>query len=235
MSRVRTPALLALTCAALLVPAVGAHAQAASCAGADTPAVAGNEAQLDQATLCLLNEQRAAAGLAALAENTQLDHVATAYSQQMVVVNRLTSVGYLPGNGSWAAGENIAWGEGALATPQSIMTAWMNSPDHRANILSRDYSDVGLGVAIGSPAGDTSAAATYTNDFGHHAGATGTTVSVAGTPVSHPPITVVRKKAPKRHVVTVRCARSARHLGHLTHGSAHICHTAVARAHGRKR
>ena len=86
------------------------------CAGADTPAAAGNEAQLDQATLCLLNEQRASMGLAALTENHQLDQTSTAFSRQMVaesffdhtspegetLVDRLTAIGYLPGQGSWA-------------------------------------------------------------------------------------------------------------------------------------
>lgn len=32
--------------------------------------------------------------------------------------------------------ENIAWGGGPYGTPQGLVTAWMNSPGHRANILN---------------------------------------------------------------------------------------------------
>ena len=44
----------------------------------------------------------------------------------------------------WNAGENIAMGQ---PTVQSVMTAWMNSSGHRANILSIKFRDVGFGMA----------------------------------------------------------------------------------------
>ena len=43
-----------------------------------------------------------------------------------------------------AAGENLAYGFGSS---DQVMTAWMNSPEHRANILDADYQDVGFGTA----------------------------------------------------------------------------------------
>lgn len=45
-----------------------------------------------------------------------------------------------------AAGENIAQGQ---ATPQVVVTAWMNSPGHRANILSTNFTEIGVGYAAG--------------------------------------------------------------------------------------
>jgi uncharacterized protein YkwD len=42
----------------------------------------------------------------------------------------------------------------------------MASASHRAAMLSRSYREVGIGVVIGSPAGDGSNAAIYTADFG---------------------------------------------------------------------
>jgi len=39
------------------------------------------------------------------------------------------------------AGENIAKGQ---RTPQEVMTAWMNSPGHRANILSANFTTIGV-------------------------------------------------------------------------------------------
>jgi uncharacterized protein YkwD len=261
MSRARTAALLALVCAAALGPAGAASAQApaSTCPGADTPAVAGNEAQMDQATLCLLNQQRATAGLAALTENAQLDQTSTAYSRQMVaerffdhvspegvgLVPRLTTIGYLPGNGGWYAGENIAWGQGSLATPQSIMTAWMNSTGHRENILSPNFADVGLGVAIGSPLGDTTGAATYTTDFGRHVvkattGATTLSTYTNPTPTATVQVTVkprkttkaptvTRKKTP---VVTTACTRIATHYHAKHKKTVRACR--AARSHPRR-
>src|SRR5262249_52419968 len=41
-------------------------------------------------------------------------------------------------------GENIAYGFG---TAQGVMTAWMNSPGHRANILDPNYTEIGIAVA----------------------------------------------------------------------------------------
>ena len=82
------------------------------------------------------------------------------------LTDRLTGVGYLGNPGSWIVGENIAWGESYLATPGAIVKAWMNSPPHRANILNGDYSDIGLGIALGTPA-SSNPGATYTTDFGH--------------------------------------------------------------------
>jgi hypothetical protein len=43
-----------------------------------------------------------------------------------------------------AAGENLAYGFG---TSTQIVTAWMNSPEHRANILNANYRDVGFATA----------------------------------------------------------------------------------------
>ena len=49
-----------------------------------------------------------------------------------------------------AVGENIASGSGRSATPKAIVRLWMDSKGHRANILSRDYTEFGLGVAANS-------------------------------------------------------------------------------------
>lgn len=46
------------------------------------------------------------------------------------------------------AGENIAMGQ---KTPEQVMTAWMNSEGHRANILDPDFTVIGVGyVSDGS-------------------------------------------------------------------------------------
>ncbi len=44
-------------------------------------------------------------------------------------------------------GENIARGQ---KDPKQVMVDWMNSPTHAANILSTDFTDVGVGMAAGN-------------------------------------------------------------------------------------
>ena len=61
---------------------------------------------------------------------------------------------------------NAATAAGSLATPRGAINAWMNSPEHRANILQRGYRELGVGVALGTPKAGLSGGATYTVDFG---------------------------------------------------------------------
>ena len=39
-------------------------------------------------------------------------------------------------------GENVAAGQ---TTPAGVVSAWMNSPTHRANIIYPDFYDIGIG------------------------------------------------------------------------------------------
>jgi uncharacterized protein YkwD len=184
LSRRRAIALLAAAVSALAAPA-GAHASAqdAACPGADQVPTAGTMAQASQATLCLLNNERAVAGLHPVAETPGLTQPSAAYSARMVaenffahvspdggtLVDRLTAARYIDPNGDWTVGENIAWGQGDLGTPRNIVVAWMNSPGHRHNILTGEFTEIGIGIALGTP-GDPSWGATYTTDFGAVAG-----------------------------------------------------------------
>jgi uncharacterized protein YkwD len=79
---------------------------------------------------------------------------------------RIRRSGYLTRARSWSLGENIAWGEGSFASSQSIVTAWMESSGHRANILRRRYEHIGIGLAVGTPEGGGADAVTVTTDFG---------------------------------------------------------------------
>jgi uncharacterized protein YkwD len=172
----RRTVVLALLAVALAAPA---GASAADCPGADAVPAADNLSSIGQATLCLVNEQRAARGMRALRVNVRLSSASIGYSQRMVaqaffahdapdgttLVQRLTKVGYLDGGDDWVVGENIGWGQGPLSTPRAMVDAWMNSTGHRRNILAADYAEIGLGLAIGTPE-DATWGATYTTDFG---------------------------------------------------------------------
>ena len=133
-----------------------------------------------EATLCLLNGERADHGLAPLAVNQKLGAAASAFAQDLVagsyfshtgrdgsdVLDRIERAGYIRADRGWRLGENLAWGTGVLATPGSIMQAWMNSPGHRENILNPAYREIGIGVVAGNPARADGAGATYATEFG---------------------------------------------------------------------
>ena len=66
-----------------------------------------------------------------------------------------------------AIGEVLAWGEGRFASPRAAVRSWLRSPPHRRVLLGRNYRDVGVGIALGSPfGGSMRSSATYAADFG---------------------------------------------------------------------
>jgi hypothetical protein len=54
----------------------------------------------------------------------------------------------------------------------------MNSPGHRENILNPAYREIGIGIAVGNPARDDGAGATYATEFGVIEGAAALRASV---------------------------------------------------------
>jgi uncharacterized YkwD family protein/spore coat assembly protein SafA len=100
----------------------------------------------------LCNVERAKYGLKDLTENWELSRVALYKSQDMK--NKKYFAHQSPTYGSpfdmmkafgltyRTAGENIAMG---YTTPQAVVTGWMNSSGHRANILNTSYSQIGVG------------------------------------------------------------------------------------------
>jgi uncharacterized YkwD family protein len=100
----------------------------------------------------LLNEERIKRGLAALKINTRLSYVARLKAKDMRDKNYFSHTSPTYGTpfqmmkdfGIFyrSAGENIAMGQ---RTPSEVMTAWMNSPGHRANILNSNYTEAGVG------------------------------------------------------------------------------------------
>jgi uncharacterized protein YkwD len=171
--------LLAASTAALALCLAAPAAASAACADTEVLPTAETLPVVATATVCLLNEERAAHGLDPVQENTALTKASLAYSQRLVtesffaheapdgtdVVDRLTATGYIrPGTG-WEVGENLAWAQGALASPRNVVKAWMESPGHRANVLTRAYREVGIGVVLGTPKAGPDGS-TFTTNFG---------------------------------------------------------------------
>lgn len=177
-SHLRLATVSVLACGALAGP-FGADASAASCANADVRPGDASERGLARSTVCLLNKQRGQQGMRKLRFNRRLSAAATSHSRDMVkkeyfdhvsktgkdVVDRLTNTGYLGGASTWTVGENLAWGAGSRSTPREIVTSWMQSPGHKANILNPRFREIGIGVVFDTPSPEWTGA-TYTTTFG---------------------------------------------------------------------
>ena len=147
------------------------------CRDVDLRPNAENAARVADATLCLLNAQRAKAGLRPLgpvkalrfaAEGHALDMAKRKYFEHdspegVKPWQRILNAGYPRAT----VGENLAWGELHESTPARIVDGWMHSPGHRENILRASYSDIGIGFAFQAPdAASTRQAAIYVTTFG---------------------------------------------------------------------
>jgi uncharacterized protein YkwD len=175
---------LALLGAALVLPAAPAPAAAGgpgACSSSHAKVRKESIRRARDATLCLINRARSRHNLPPLKLNRKLSRAARQHSRDMVrrqyfahnsldgrsPFTRMRATRYVPRNASWTLGENIGWGQGPLGEPIALMRAWMHSPGHRANILSRRFRDVGIGIVVGAPVHGRTGA-TYTTDFGHH-------------------------------------------------------------------
>ena len=122
--------------------------------------------------IALVNQQRANNGLAGLSSSTALSNSARNHSIDMACNNFMSHTGSngsdfgsrlsLAGFSFSTAGENVAAGQSSAA---EVVSAWMASEGHKANILNASFTHIGVGY-------DNSAGATYqyywTADFARH-------------------------------------------------------------------
>ena len=117
----------------------------------------------------LVNVARAGAGCRALRVDVHLTAAARLHSEDMARRNYFSHTS-LDGRSPWdriraqgyayGSAENIAAGQ---RTPAAVMTAWMNSPGHRANILNCSSAAIGVGIGRSS---DSTYGIYWTQDFG---------------------------------------------------------------------
>jgi uncharacterized protein YkwD len=160
-----------------------AAALAAPCPGAEVSPNGENAQLVREATLCLINRERAQHGEMPLRLNASLQQAAEGHCTEMIAegyfehvspsgltpAQRIRQDGYIsnPGDG-YVIGENLAWGTYTLSTPQAIVDAWLASPEHLANILESRYTETGLAVTPSVPGSLAEGApgATYAQEFG---------------------------------------------------------------------
>jgi uncharacterized protein YkwD len=133
-----------------------------------------------QALLCLVNAERRRHGAGGLRSVAPLRRAAASHSADMAANNyfshdapdgrtatdRIRATGYLSDARSWSVGETIAWGRARSGTPAAVVRMFLNSPPHRAILLDPGFRDLGVGTALGAPAGPEAGALTVTLDFG---------------------------------------------------------------------
>ncbi len=104
----------------------------------------------------LTNQSRQGMGLGMLTENSLLDKAAQSKADDMLkksYFSHNTPDGHTPwdfitasGYSYITAGENLAVN---FTQAENVEAAWMNSPGHRANILNKNYQNIGVGISQG--------------------------------------------------------------------------------------
>ncbi len=137
----------------------------------------------EEEVLSRVNQIRSANGLAALSSNGQLAQSAVNYAAYMGRANFFSHTGpdgstmtgriEAGGYSGWTfVAENLAGGQGSAA---AVVDAWMNSPGHRANILSPKAKELGIGHVF-------QGGSTYGHYWVQHFGARAGTVAAPPPP-----------------------------------------------------
>lgn len=131
--------------------------------GGPTTPPGGCPAGSEEQVLALVNAERSKLGIPPLRNQALLARAAATRSEDMAATGSLTHTGWVEtiraaGYGGAALGENIAYG---YSSAGAVVTGWMRSDGHRANILRSRYSDSGVGCVK-----DARGRLWWTHDFG---------------------------------------------------------------------
>lgn len=129
-----------------------------------------------KAMLCLTNYARIHSGLKRLAGNALLNQAGEAKLDADMSCGEFTHTpcgkpfqdvfaAYLTGATAYALGENIAWGTGSFGTPRQTMDGWLNSSEHRQNILSPAFHQLGIGYLAGQTFQGSAGATLWSQEF----------------------------------------------------------------------
>lgn len=151
------------------------------------------------------NDNRIKASLAPLELNTKLNTSAKTKCDDMVVKNYwshdtpeglepwvfIRNAGYTYNK----AGENLSYG---FRTSEDVVAGWMNSPEHRANILNTGFKEVGFGICESKNYMNSGPESVIVQHFGtpYTPSATATPAPKAPTPVYKPYVAPVCTKTP---------------------------------------
>jgi len=128
-----------------------------TCPGADV--TVSSPADQMNGMLCLINYARGQHGLNALTTSDVLNRSAALKANDEVACNDFSHTpcgkpvedpfqraGYIDANYEWKVGENLAKQAPPQSAPRDVMQAWLNSTEHRENILSPDWTEQGVAL-----------------------------------------------------------------------------------------
>jgi uncharacterized protein YkwD len=114
-------------------------------------------ADVQQPIVTSANQYRAQSGVGAVSVDQRLTNAAQSHANDMATRAVMTHTGAggtnagvrinAAGYGWTTYAENVAAGQ---TTPAEVMSAWMNSPGHRANILNGSMVNIGVAAAVGA-------------------------------------------------------------------------------------
>lgn len=181
---VRRFAVVALAAAQLTLLATASTASASpACPTDETQPTLATGDVAAMAIVCDINQYRIRSGLRPLrwdwrlwsAAQTQADDMAARHyaahtsPEGRGLADRVGATGYIPNGPNWFVGENLGWGTSYLSTPLAILTGWINSDEHRENMLDPQFRDIGVGINEGSISATGLSGIIYVVDFGMRA------------------------------------------------------------------
>jgi uncharacterized protein YkwD len=156
---------LTLACVTALAVAPSGEAADSECPNANAEPDQVSVTDYETALLCVVNETRQQWGRDPFQPQRNLARAAGWHADDMAqndyfahtspdgdsFGDRLDRANFMPSSGRWRAGENLAGGHAAYGTAAQIVEGWMNSPEHRVNLLDFGYTLAGVAVARGWP------------------------------------------------------------------------------------
>jgi uncharacterized protein YkwD len=101
-----------------------------------------------------INHIRSAYGIPKFRGSLSLLYSATSYAHRMMSSDYFGHQARIPVASGWStAGETLSWHRGWRFQPRRTVSRWMNSPSHRAILLSSRFRRIGVGKARGNYAG----------------------------------------------------------------------------------
>jgi uncharacterized protein YkwD len=197
----------------LLFTTPGVSASAA-CPDDEQVPTAATAPQAAAALVCDINTLRGRQGLGPVRLDQQLNAPAQDLATDMAAhhflshdssngrttQDRIVASGYITGAADWLVLENVDWASEVYATPLATALGWMNSEQHRDNLLNPAVEDVGVGIAEGPVTAGGDRGVFYVADLGTRRTAAPTTSRIAC--------------GARRKRVTHRVRRHARRIHH---------------------
>lgn len=117
--------------------------------------LANPEEQWKYEVLTLVNQERIKNGLSPLSWGERCEGAAQLRAAELVTLyshtrpdgQQWSTACPLPEGSGYYAGENLMAGNSAVS-PETVVAAWMNSPDHKANILNPNFTKLSVGFVF---------------------------------------------------------------------------------------